>query len=400
MEIIGKLVLYIIMSCCAIGALAAAFKPESGLAKSFHEGIGMITALFIPIVGLMISVPYLIVGTEKLFGGFLSLIGADVAIVASCFIPPDCGGYALSMQIASSPEIVMMSICVGVMTASTIAFNIPVGISVLDKKDHPYLALGAMSGFLSIPFGVFTSCFILWLTKPTVRTEFITTGPSTYPLEMDMGVVLLNLIPIIILCVLLAVGLKLIPKIMVKGFMIFGRTLMAVLTLVVAGAIIEYYTGIFSSTVGWGFDPMLGDREEPFRAIELLGTIGFMLSGAFPMVYLIRKYCSKPLNAVGRKLGLDESGSAGLVAGMANALAIFALVKDMNPKSKVMSIAFVVCAGYSIGDFIAFNMNFQPNMVLPLCIGQIVGGIVGIFFAKIIAVPSLEKMKGAENNEE
>lgn len=393
MEIVGKLVLYIIMACCALGAIAAAFKPDSELGKSFHEGISMMASLFVPIIGLMISVPYLIVGTEKIFGGFLSLIGADVAIAASCFIPPDCGGYALSMEIASSPEIVMMSICVGVMTASTIAFNIPIGISVLDKKDHPYLALGAMSGFLSIPFGVFTSCLVMWITKPMVRTEFTTTGPSTYPLDIDLGIVLLNLIPIIILCVLLALGLKLFPKIMVKGFMIFGRTLMAMLTLIVAAAVIEYYTGLFSSTVGWGFDPILGDAEEPFRAIELLGTIAMMLTGAFPMVVLIRKFFSKPLSAVGRKLGMDAYGSAGLVAGMANALAIFALVKDMNPKSKVMAIAFVVCAGYSIGDFIAFNMNFQPNMILPLFIGQVVGGCVGIFFAKIIALPSLNKIK-------
>lgn len=395
MEIVGKLVLYIIMACCAIGAFAAAFKPESGLAKSFHEGISMMASLFIPIIGLMISVPYLIVGTEKIFGGFLSLIGADVVIAASCFIPPDCGGYALALQIASSPEIVMMSICVGVMTASTIAFNIPIGISVLEKKDHPYLALGAMSGFLSIPFGVFTSCLVMWIAKPMVRTEFTTTGPSTYPLDVDLGIVLINLIPIILFCAILAIGLKLFPKIMVKGFMIFGRVLMGVLTLIVAAAVIEYYTGLFSSTIGWGFDPILGDVEEPFRAIELLGTIAMMLSGAFPMVYLIRKFFSKPLSAVGRKLGMDECGSAGLIAGMANALAIFALVKDMNPKSKVMAIAFVVCAGYSIGDFIAFNMNFQPNMILPLFLGQVVGGCVGIFFAKIIAVPSLKKI---ENN--
>lgn len=111
------------------------------------------------------------------------------------------------------------------------------------------------------------------------------------------------------------------------------------------------------------------------------------------MVWLIRKFCSKPLNAIGRRIGLDENGSAALVAGMANALAIFSLVGDMNPKSKVMSIAFVVCAGYCLGDWIAFNMNFQPNMVVPLFIGQVVGGIVGIVFAKIIALPSLSKIK-------
>lgn len=396
MEIVGKLVLYVIMACCALGAVAAAVKPECGLARSFHEGISMITSLFIPIVGLMISVPYLIIGTEKLFGGFLSLIGADVAIAASCFIPADCGGYALAMEIAASPEIVMMSICVGVMTASTVAFNIPIGISVLDKRDHPYLALGAMSGILSIPFGVLTSCIVMWLTKPGVRTEFSTTGAADYVLHMDLGVVLINLIPILLFCAVLAIGLKLFPKFMVKAFMVFGRVLMGVLTLLVAASIIEYYTGLFSSTVGWGFDPMLGDEEEPFRAIELLGTIGFMLSGAFPMVYLIRKFFSGPLGALGRKIGLDEYGSAGLIAGLANALAIFSLVKDMEPKSKVMSIAFVVCAGYAIGDYVAFNMNFQPNMILPLFIGQLVGGAIGIVFARLIAVPSLKKAGLAE----
>ena len=393
MEIIGKVVLYLIMACCGLGALAAAFRPESGLAKSFHEGISMMASLFVPIIGLMISVPFLVVGVNKLFGAIFAKIGADTAIAASAVIPPDCGGYALAMQLASSPEITMMCICVGVMTASTIAFNIPIGISVLDKKDHPYLALGAMSGILSIPFGVFVSCVVMWLMKPTVRTVFATTGPSTYTVHMDMGLVLINLIPIIVLCIILAVGLKLFPKFMVKAFMIFGRVLLGTLTLITAAAIIEYYTGFFSATIGWGFDPIFGDDAEKFRAIELLGSIAMMLSGAFPMVWLIRKFCSKPLNAIGRKVGLDENGSAALVAGMANALAIFSLVGDMAPKSKVMSIAFVVCAGYCLGDWIAFNMNFQPNMVVPLFIGQVVGGIVGIVFAKIIALPSLSKIK-------
>ena len=59
MEIVGKLVLYIIMACCALGAIAAAFKPDSELGKSFHEGISMMASLFVPIIGLMISVPYL-----------------------------------------------------------------------------------------------------------------------------------------------------------------------------------------------------------------------------------------------------------------------------------------------------------------------------------------------------
>ena len=37
-------------------------------------------------------------------------------------------------------------------------------------------------------------------------------------------------------------------------------------------------------TSGWGFDPILADEENTFRAVELLGTIAMMLTGAFPMV--------------------------------------------------------------------------------------------------------------------
>lgn len=394
MEIVGKVVLYIIMACCAAGALAAVIKPEGGLGRSFHEGLSVLASLFIPIVGLMVSVPFLVIGVNKVFGNLFSLIGADTAIAAATLVPADCGGYALALQLAASPEITMMAICVGVMAAATFAFNIPVGLSILEKKDHPYMALGAMSGILAIPFGVFVSCVMMWITKPMVRTEFITTGEATYQLHMDMGVVLINLVPLILFCGLLAVGLKFFPQIMVKAFMIFGRVLLSVLTLVVAASIIEYYTGFFSAVFGgWGFDPVFADEEDGFRAIELLGSIAMMLTGAFPMVYLIRKFFGGPLSAVGKKIGLDETGSAGLVAGMANGVALFGMIKDMNAKSKVITIAFVVCAGYSLGDWIAFNMNFQPNLVIPVFIGQIVGGVIGVVFARLIAVPSIDKMQ-------
>mgnify|MGYP000846035043 CR=1 FL=1 len=394
MEIVGKIVLYIIMSCCAAGALAAVIKPDSGLGKSFHEGLSVLSSLFIPVVGLMVSVPFLVIGVNKVFGSLFSLIGADTAIAAATFVPADCGGYALALQLAASPEITMMAICVGVMAASTFAFNIPVGLSILEKKDQPYMALGAMSGILAIPFGVFISCFIMWLTKPLVRTEFITTGEAAYQLHMDMGVVLINLVPLILFCGLLAVGLKFFPKIMVKGFMIFGRLLLSVLTLVVAASIIQYYTGFFSAVFGsWGFDSPFADEENSFRAIELLGAIAMMLTGAFPMVYLIRKFFGGALSAIGRKIGLDETGSAGLVAGMANGIALFGMIKNMDAKSKVITIAFVVCGGYSLGDWIAFNMNFQPNLVIPVFIGQLIGGIIGVIFARLIAVPSIDKMK-------
>ena len=392
MELLGQIVLYIIMGCCGAGAIATVVKEDSGLAQSFHDGIRAMASLFLPVVGLMVSVPYLVIGVENIFGDIFRSIEADPAIAAAVIIPPDCGGYALFLALARSPEVVVIAVMVAITTASTIAFNIPIGLSILKKEDHSYLALGAMSGFLSIPFAVLITCTILIITKPAIRTTFTTTGAAEYILQLDFLTVFLNLLPIVIFCVLLALGLKFFPKAMVKGFIIFGKVLLSILTLIAAASIIEYYTGIFSRIFGgWGFDPMLGDEEESFRAIELLGTIAMMLSGAFPMVYLIRKFCGKGLAKLGALVGLDEVGSAGLLAAMANAVALFSMVKDMSPASKVIAIAFTVCAGYALGDWIAFNVNFQPNLVVPVFIGQLCGGMIGIFFAKVIAVPRLKK---------
>lgn len=393
MVIVGKIVLYIIMACCAAGAIADVIKPGSGLGNAFHEGIGVITALFIPIIALMVSVPFLIIGVEKLFGGIYGLIGADLAVAANTFIPVDCGGYMMALEMAKSPEIAVLCISVAIMAAGNFSFNIPVGLSLLRKEDHPYFALGMMSGILSIPFGVFLTGLAMKIFHPVIRTVYATTGESTYQLNVNMTEVLINILPILVFCIILAVCLKLFPKAMVKVFQIYGKILLGALTLIFAASVIEYYTGIFSSTVGWGFDPMFGDELISFRSVETLGSIAMMLSGAYPMVYLIRKFFGKALAKAGGKIGLDEAGSASLIAGMANAIALFGLVKEMNPKSKVMALSFVVCAGYCIGDFLAFNMNFQPNMMIPVLIGQFGGGLIGLIIARILTVPAIKKIQ-------
>ena len=46
MEILGDIVLYIIMVCCGIGAVATIVKEDSGLAQSFHDGLHAMASLF------------------------------------------------------------------------------------------------------------------------------------------------------------------------------------------------------------------------------------------------------------------------------------------------------------------------------------------------------------------
>ena len=141
------------------------------------------------------------------------------------------------------------------------------------------------------------------------------------------------------------------------------------------GSLMSYYTNDIEATnelLQHSITQML------ISVTSLTGTIAMMLTGAFPMVTLIRRYLGKPLEKLGRLAGLEASGSVGLVACLPNGLAMFPFVKEMRPRDKVVCMAFLACGGYSLGDFLAFNVNFQPNLLVPVFVGQICGGIIGI----------------------
>lgn len=394
MEMIGTVVTWIMMICCVIGGVSYAIDETSDLGTAFMDGLHVMANMFIPICGLMAAVPFVSEFIVSVIGPVFSIIGADPVVASAFVFPPDCGSFLLATQIGQSADLYPLVIATGFMCASTIAFNVPIGLQMLEKEDHKFLALGTLSGFLSMPFGILITCLIVSFTSPAIATAFAAGAPLDHVVTLTLSMIAINMIPLVIITVLMAVGLKLAPEAMMKGFAIFGKVLTAALTGVVVVVIVENYTGIFSTIFGgWGFDPILADAEESTRAIEILGSIAMMLTGALPMVTLIQKYLSKPLEKLGALAGLKAEGSVGLVACLPNGLALFPFIKNMRAEDKVVVLAFLVCAGYSIGDFLAFNVNFQPNLLIPVLVGQLAGGVIGIVFARFLAVPEVKRMR-------
>lgn len=104
------------------------------------------------------------------------------------------------------------------------------------------------------------------------------------------------------------------------------------------------------------------------------------------------------MRRIGEKVGLEGPGAAGILAAVANILAMFRLVRDMRPKDKVLNIAFAVCAAFLFGDHLAFTANFQPNLILPVLAGKLSGGIFAFVIARWLSVPkalALEKLEPA-----
>lgn len=388
MEMIGNIVIYIIMACAVAGAFAAIKNSDEGLGKQFMEGLHAVGHIFVPAAGIMASIPYLSWFIDKVCGPFFAAIGADPAIAATAILATDMGGYQLAEVLKQTQEGWIMAMIVGFMAGATIVFSIPMGLAMLDKRDHKYMALGVMSGVLTIPIGAFISSVIISVSSSNFRDFISTSGEAKYQFALGLGHILLNLSPLLVFVIVIALGLYFMPDLMINAFMWFGRILDAGIKLVLVFSIVEIFTGLFTTIFGgWGFDPIMADSEDQFRALETAGYIGIMLAGAFPMVYLLQKYAGGPLEALGRKVGLSKEGSAGIVATIANILAMFKLVRTMPPKDKVINISFAVCAAFLLGDHLSFTANFQPTLILPIIAGKISAGIIGIGLAYWLSVP-------------
>lgn len=383
MELFGQIVVWIIMACALAGCVASVIRDDSPLGQEFLNGIRSIGSIFLPVGGIMAASPYLTAFVRNVAGPVFSFVGADASVAATTFIAVDMGGYQLADALAQTRESWIMAMVTGYMSGATIVFSIPVALKMLRKEDRRYLAMGTMAGFIAIPVGVFVSSAIIVLADPCIREVISTSGPATYRLALDWGMVFVNLFPVAIICGLIALGLFLIPEKMIKAFNVFGKLLESALSIVFVLCVIEYFTGIPSKLVGrWGFEPLIADSNDIMRALEISGYIGIMLCGAFPMVYLIRKYLARPLERIGRRAGLSADATAGILAATANVLALFAMVRNLAPQDKVKTVAYSVPCAFLIGDHLAFTANFQPSLIIPVMAGKLSAGIVAILIVQ------------------
>jgi ethanolamine transporter len=183
--------------------------------------------------------------------------------------------------------------------------------------------------------------------------------------------VLRNLIPIVLIGLLIALGLWWAETAIVKGFEVFGKFVVIVVTVGLAAAVVEALTG-------YAIIPGMAPVSEGFATV---GTIAIVLAGAFPLVFVITKVLRRPLMAVGKWLGINDAAAAGLIASLANSIAAFGMVKDMNPRGKVINIAFAVSGAFVFGDHLGFTAGFAPEMLTSVIVGKLAGGISAVALA-------------------
>lgn len=381
---INSVIIFIMMIFMIVGAIDKIRGNKLGYGEQFEEGFNAMGPLAIAMAGVVAAAPVLAILLKPIIVPIYTLLGADPSMFATTLLACDMGGYPLAMQLAGNETIGNFSgLILGTMMGPTLVFTIPVALSIIKKQDRPFLGAGILAGMITIPIGCIAGGLVMNMT----------------PYKIGIGEILINLIPVIIIAGLIVIGLWFIPDKMIRGFNKFGTGVTVVITVFTAIAVFEYQTGIKFPLLNIMVEPDAEGAIPLESGLLVCGQIAIVLIGAFPMVRWITKTFGKALNAIGEKLGMDENGSTGLVATLANNIAMFNIMDKMNPKGKLLNVAFAVSAAFVFGDHLGFTAGVNSEMIFPVIVGKLVAGITALILANILAPKLLSKIQTSIDSE-
>ena len=212
---------YVMIAVAVIAAIDRIAGNKTGLGEEFEKSISMIAPLALSMAGILIlapSISYLLQGISSYFPDFL-----DFSVVPSLILANDMGGAHLAKDLASDENLGYFNgLVLASMMGATVSFTIPFSIQVTKKENHSDIFFGILCGMITIPVGLVAGGLIC--------------GIPFFSL-------LINLIPLLILVVIIAVGILKFEKITIKIFSVLAFFIKAVVTAGLIFGIIEYLTG-------------------------------------------------------------------------------------------------------------------------------------------------------------
>lgn len=346
-----EIIIWLMAAFAVLGALDRILGNKIGLGKQFEEGIMAMGSLAMAMIGIITLAPVMAAVLKPVVVPVYRFLGADPAMFAGTILACDMGGGALAQELTTDTQAALLGgVLNGSMLGATLVFTIPIAMGILQPEDRPAMAKGILCGIVTIPIGILVGGLVA---------------------GFSLSMVLRNLVPIVLMALIIALGLWKAEKWMIKGFSAFGKFILALVTVGLTCAIVQGLTG-------FAIIPGTVPIEEGFLTV---GSIAIVLAGAFPLVFVLTKLLKKPLMKLGQWLHINDTAAAGLVASLANSIATFSMVKQMDARGKVINIAFAVSAAFVFGDHLGFAASFSPEILPAVIAGKLAGGICAVIVA-------------------
>ncbi len=334
-----------------LGIIDRIIGNKFGLGKELERGFYLYGNMALSMMGMLIISPLLADLMSPAFDFFANTLKLDPSIIPASLFANDMGGAPLSEQVATSEKIGMFNaLVVSSMMGCTISFTIPYALNVVPKEHHKEVLIGFLCGIITIPLGCLIAGIVIMI--PIIS-------------------LLLNLLPLLIFAILIAIGLFLKPMLCVKVFSIFGKIINIVIMIGLALGIIKFLTGL---ELVKGLDSLESAAMVCVNASTVMG-------GAFPFVFILSKILNKPMKKLGSKLRINEIAALGFISSLATSATTFEIIKDMDKKGIVMNSAFTISAAFTFAGHLAFTLAYDSDYIFPMIIGKLVAGLFALILS-------------------
>jgi len=341
------------------------------LGREFERGFMIMGSLSLSMIGIIVISPLIAELLRPGLDAIHRVLHIDPSIIPASLFANDMGGATLAMEVTKNDEIGMFNgLVISSMMGCAISFTIPYALGTVEPKHQKSVLLGFLCGIATVPVGSFAAG--------------LAAGISVLPL-------LFNLLPLIILSGIIAVGLIFCPTVCIKVFDVIGAVIKIIIAIGLALGILRYLTGI---EIIKGLDTLENGAAICLNACAVM-------SGAFPLMFVVSKVLAKPLKAAGGKLGINETSALGFVSSLATCMTTFEMMRKMDEKGIVMNAAFALSGTSTFAGHLAFTLAYNPDYLLPVIVGKFISACAALLVAALVCsrkadLVAAEEKPGAE----
>ncbi|MBQ9968163.1 MAG: ethanolamine utilization protein EutH [Oscillospiraceae bacterium] len=351
----------VILIFSVLGAVDYILGNKLGIGDEFKRAFSLFCPMALSMLGMIVIAPALGVWLMPFFQWFYDLFGIDPSIIPASLFANDMGGMQLARSVCVDKALGdYNALVISSMMGCVISFTIPFSLGLVKEAQRRELFFGFLCGIATIPIGSFAAGLVCKLP----------------PLA-----VLIDLLPLLILSVIVAVALVFVPKVCIKCFEVFGicMKILAIIGLVLA---------VFTFLTGIRLSPHFDTFE---NGAFICANACVTLSGALPLMFLVSKLLDRPLNELGSRLGINGISALSFLGSLVTNASTFGVMEKMDRKGVVLNAAFAVSASFVFGSHLAFTMVFDSAYVAPMVVGKLVSGICAVVLAMVLYRPEKDE---------
>lgn len=353
-------IIFIMLVFFLIGLLDKTLNNKFNVAEAFDEGLKNFGSITLSMSGFYCIMIFFLLENMDTFLSLTSYLPIDSSFLIGSILAPDMGGFSIVHSISDNISIVVFS---GILLTSTIgatiSFQLPIFFGSIEKCDLPYMVHGLIYGLITLPFILFVAG--IYLQVPDL---------------------LLNLLPMIILCVLLYIGLTKFYQQTISILSIFANMIKF------AGMIFfgMVATQVLFPNIHFTSDILISE------AMMIVLKMGIIVCGSLVLSEFILRYGKKQIQWIANKIGCNEISVVGFILSLTTSLAMLPLFSKMDNKGKILNGAFSVSGAYVIGGQLGFiNSVTTQNYVLLYMIVKLCAGIFAMLIASLYDKKSVKE---------